>query len=105
MDIAKMVEISERSVTRLLTKSKEFQLHEYSLDILDDVERLLSNYNVVFDAEALVDTKKEEEKDSSEDCTGSFSQNYISKSRIGLDLIRMKVKVLKTKSFNFNRRC
>lgn len=37
MEIARMVEISERSVTRLLSKSKEFEVHQYGLDILDEV--------------------------------------------------------------------
>lgn len=37
MEIAKMVDISERSVTRLLNKSKEFHVHQYGLDVLDEV--------------------------------------------------------------------
>jgi hypothetical protein len=36
MEIAKMVEISERSVTRLLNKSKEFHVHQYGTDVLDE---------------------------------------------------------------------
>lgn len=39
MEIAKMVEISERSVTRLLNRAREFQAHrdKIGLDILDEV--------------------------------------------------------------------
>ena len=38
MDIAKMVQISERSVTRLLIKSKEYEVESYSTEILDEVK-------------------------------------------------------------------
>lgn len=37
MEIAKMLNISERSVTRLINKSKEFKIHQYGSDVVDEV--------------------------------------------------------------------
>ena len=53
MDIAKMVGISERSVTRLITKSREFHVHEYSIDVLDDVEKLMIVKDRILDGKAV----------------------------------------------------
>lgn len=105
MDIAKMVGISERSVTRLITKSRESHVHEYNIDVLDDVERLMTVKDQILEGTD-VDFDKVEELTSSADTSDvlndviddsesyptSFSQNYISKSSIGMNLIQMKVK-------------
>lgn len=42
MDIAKMMQISERSVTRLLAKAKDSLKTEYEADVVEEVERLLA---------------------------------------------------------------
>lgn len=105
MDIAKMVGISERSVTRLITKSREFHVHEYSIDVLEDVEKLMTVKDRILDGKA-VDFKTIEPVEPSTDTSdfindnvsgedfpdSSFSQNFISKSRISKSLIQMKVK-------------
>lgn len=43
MDIAKMMKISERSVTRLLAKSKDTAVMTYELDIVVEVEHMLAD--------------------------------------------------------------
>lgn len=152
MDIAKMVGISERSVTRLLTKSREVEVYEYGLDVLEEVERLLSIKDQLISGEiintrdamevsyteieeiqdaadhiqAKLETDAPEEElthdenysyeNPSDDIkeyqeiipppspeeieppppqespkASKFEQNYISKSRIGMNLIEMNV--------------
>lgn len=105
MDIAKLVNISERSVTRLLTKSKNIEVHEYSIDILDEVKELLRNaedivINLPDVQETTENTNEDKEDEGLEEVeeevdppSSSFEQNFISKSRIGMDLIQMNVKV------------
>lgn len=133
MDIAKMVGISERSVTRLISKSKEYHVHEYGIDVLEEVEKLLSckeqilngelvdldkitvklesaipeieinediiNDELIKEDEMIIEDNKIDIVDEivpEPDTATSFEQNFISKSRIGMDLIKMNVKV------NFN---
>lgn len=54
MDIAKMIQISERSVTRLLAKTKDMTVIEYNSDIIADVEKLLADKDQILDCEELV---------------------------------------------------
>jgi hypothetical protein len=48
-----------------------------------------SNQIVSLEETAVVEMEVDENKDD-------FTQNFISKSRIGIDLIRMRVKVIRT---------
>ncbi|CAG9806146.1 unnamed protein product [Chironomus riparius] len=77
MDIAKMIGISERSVTRLLSKSRELTVIEYDQDILREVERLISSKDMILNEvvnESITDVCDE------------------SKENIGLSLLAMNVK-------------
>jgi len=47
MDIAKMIGISERSVTRLLSKSRDITVIEYDQEIIDEVERLIMSKEMI----------------------------------------------------------
>ncbi|XP_070498653.1 chromosome partition protein Smc-like [Chironomus tepperi] len=77
MDIAKMIGISERSVTRLLSKSRDLATVEYDQDILEEVERLISSKEMILNEvvdEPIADVSEE------------------SKENIGLSLLAMNVK-------------
>lgn len=81
MDIARMVGICERSVTRLLSKSKDMTDIVYEQDVVDEVERLLASRNdLSCDFEA------------NEPSTTS-AENDESKENIALSLLAMNVKV------------
>ena len=78
MDIAKLIGISERSVTRLLSKSRDIPEIEYDQDIVDEVERLISSKDELLN-----------EVDS-EPINAVCDE---SKENIGLSLLAMNVKV------------
>lgn len=54
MDIAKMMKISERSVTRLLAKSRELEVIEYEADVVAEVDRLLVEKDDILNAETII---------------------------------------------------
>lgn len=78
MDIAKMIGISERSVTRLLSKSRELTIIEYDQDILEEVARLISSKEMILNE--AVDEPINDVCDES-------------KENIGISLLAMNVKV------------
>lgn len=80
MDIAKMMDISERSVTRLLSKSREKETIEYHSDIIEHVERLLNTKD-----EILNEDIEEQQSNMVNDDT---------KESIGMSLISMNTKVI-----------
>lgn len=53
MDVAKIMGISERSVTRLLSKTKEMAVIEYDADIVAEVDRLLAQKDEILNAESI----------------------------------------------------
>jgi transposase len=55
MDIAKMMKISERSVTRLLAKSRELEVIEYEADVVAEVDRLLAEKDEILNAEMMIE--------------------------------------------------
>lgn len=54
MDIAKMMKISERSVTRLLAKSRELTVIEYEPDVVAEVDRLLAEKDEILNSETIL---------------------------------------------------
>lgn len=54
MDIAKMMKISERSVTRLLAKARELDVIEYEADVIVEVDRLLAAKDEILNAETII---------------------------------------------------
>lgn len=53
MDIAKMMKISERSVTRLLAKSREMEVIEYDADIVAEADRLLADKDEILNSDVI----------------------------------------------------
>ena len=85
MDIAKMMGISERSVTRLLARSKDFERLVYNEDLVAEVDQLIAEKDKILNPEsmfkAVVGTKSGGTKSASEE----------SKQQLGLNLLSMKV--------------
>ncbi|KAG5681107.1 hypothetical protein PVAND_010570 [Polypedilum vanderplanki] len=79
MDIAKMLSISERSVTRLLSKSREYAVIEYEQDIVDEVQRLIAEKDNILN-EVIEDDP-------------NITVDYESKEDLGMKLIAMNTKV------------
>lgn len=78
MDIAKMIGISERSVTRLLSKSREITVIEYNQEIIDEVERLIMSKEMILN---------EVENETITDVCDESKEN------VGLSLLAMNVQV------------
>lgn len=55
MDIAKIIGISERSVTRLLSKTKDLLEINYDPDIVEEVDRLLASKDEILNNEANIE--------------------------------------------------
>lgn len=88
MDIAKMMKISERSVTRLLAKARELEVIEYEADVVAEVDRLLAEKDEILNAEVVLDAavdQAEIEKQSGKDDN--------SKRQICSSLLAMNVKM------------
>lgn len=83
MDIAKLMQISERSVTRLLARSKELETLEFDDDIVTEVNRMLTNKDQLLDSDIIF---KELDKALSKSAADE------SKKKLGLSLLNMKVK-------------
>lgn len=83
MDIAKMMKISERSVTRLLAKSRELEAIEYEADLVADVEKMLADKNTILDDTAT-------ETSISEPAPVQYVDD--NKRKLGLNLLSMNVK-------------
>lgn len=83
MDIAKMMKVSERSVTRLLAKARELEIVEYDADVVEEVERLMAEKDVILNADAVVEGRKQ-----------SVAKPYVddSKRKLGISLLAMNVK-------------
>lgn len=87
MDIAKMMKISERSVTRLLARSKEKTVLEFDDEIVAEVERMIAEKDELLNSE-LPDNLDEsfaaiEPQVSSDDA----------KRQLGVNLLAMNVKI------------
>lgn len=65
------------------------------------VERLMAHSNEFVPVEEMAKGELEVNDESISVREPSFTQDFISKSRIGMDLIRMNVKVFKTNNFYF----
>lgn len=85
MDIAKMMKISERSVTRLLAKSKETAVMCYDLDIVVEVEQMLADKDTLLSAEVVI-----EELESS---SAVREPNDEAKRQVGNSLLSMNVAI------------
>jgi transposase len=86
MDIAKMMKISERSVTRLLAKSRDLEVIEYEADVVAEVERLLESKDEILNSDVIGESFTEQvdnEQTAKDD----------SKRQICSSLLAMKVKL------------
>lgn len=90
MDIAKMMMISERSVTRLLAKSRELDVIECDQDVLDEVDKLLAEKDEILNSELILPTISS--SDPVEGIEPPETRDD-SKRKLGLSLIAMNVKV------------
>ena len=88
MDIAKMMKISERSVTRLLAKSRELEVIEYEQDVVEEVERLLADKDEILNS----DIELTNFNDPVENLEPPETRDD-SKRQLGLSLLAMNVKI------------
>lgn len=82
MDIAKLMQISERSVTRLLARSKELETLEFDDEVVAEVNRMLTNKEQLLDSDLIFEKLDNMSRSAAEE----------SKKKLGLSLINMKVK-------------
>lgn len=87
MDIAKLMKISERSVTRLLYGKKEMTKAEYEEDVVEEVERLLAEKEKILnpDISSVVDLPVQTPAQAPR-------QPDDAKRKLGTNLLAMKVK-------------
>lgn len=85
MDIAKLMKISERSVTRLLARAKESTKTEYSTEVVEEVERLVAAKDEILNEPPPLDL------DSSHIIESKCGDD--SKRQLGASLLAMNVKV------------
>lgn len=88
MDIAKMMKISERSVTRLLARSKEKTVLEFDDEIVAEVERMLAEKDEILNSE-LADNLDESSFVAIEPQVSSDD----AKRQLGVNLLAMNVKI------------
>lgn len=81
MDIAKMMKISERSVTRLLARAKEANTRVYGQDVIEEVERLLASKDDILNETVPVVQQDANENKGVDD----------SKRQLGASLLAMNV--------------
>jgi len=86
MDIAKLMTISERSVTRLLAKSRELEYLEYDQSIEDEVERLMTDKETILNDEAVLTSTQEPAP------SASHGGGDDSKRQLGINLLSMNVR-------------
>lgn len=86
MDIAKLMQISERSVTRLLYGKKDVKNVEYEDDVVEEVEKLLADKDKILnpDISAVVNLPVEKPPTRQPDDA---------KRKLGTNLLAMKVKI------------
>lgn len=85
MDIAKMMQISERSVTRLLAKGRDVE-YTYDQCVLDEADRLEQDKDAIL---GNLDTSPTPQATSSQKIT----TNDKSKRQLGLNLLEMNVTI------------
>ena len=82
MDIAKLMKISERSVTRLLTRARESTKTEYDQEVIDEVDRLLLAKDHILNEIPFGDLGSGQTNEPVDD----------SKRQLGINLLAMNVK-------------
>lgn len=89
MDIAKMMKISERSVTRLLAKARELEVIDYDAEIVEEVEKLMAEKDEILNSgtvppedDALIQPSEAQGSSGGDD----------SKRQLGISLLAMNVK-------------
>lgn len=82
MDIAKMMKISERSVTRLLAKTKDMPVIDYDAEVIAEVEKLMDEKDEILNSEVPDDLEHIQQEVSPDE----------SKRQLGASLIAMNVK-------------
>lgn len=82
MDIAKMMKISERSVTRLLAKTKDQPAIDYDADVISEVEKLMEEKDEILNCEIPEDFDHIQQEIKPDE----------SKRQLGASLIAMNVK-------------
>jgi Mn-dependent DtxR family transcriptional regulator len=89
MDIAKMMKISERSVTRLLAKSRDLEVIEYESDVVAEVDRLLAEKDEILNAEMIIEETAVAQAENDPQAGGKDD----SKRQICSSLLAMNVKL------------
>lgn len=84
MDIAKMMKVSERSVTRMLAKARDSGVAEYDADIVADVEQMIAEKDKLLNADVI---------DEEQIPVAEAQAPAESKRQLGVSLIAMKVKL------------
>ncbi|CRK94536.1 CLUMA_CG008039, isoform A [Clunio marinus] len=84
MDIAKMMKISERSVTRLLAKSRHLEFLECESDVFDEVNKLLEEKDEILNSDDLTDMVVQETE---------IQELDDPKRQLAFNLLAMNVKV------------
>lgn len=84
MDIAKMMKVSERSVTRMLAKARDSGIAEYDADIVADVERMIAEKDKLLNADVIYEEQIP---------VAEAQAPAESKRQLGVSLIAMKVKL------------
>lgn len=87
MDIAKLMKISERSVTRLLARSKDLSSIEFEEDFVAEVNKLLADKDLILNSEL---SSPEASQSNDEEATSPRPEN--SKLQLASSLFAMNVK-------------
>lgn len=89
MDIAKMMKISERSVTRLLAKARELEVIDYDAEIVEEVEKLMAEKDEILNSGTVPpeDDALIQPSEAQGSCGGDDS-----KRQLGISLLAMNVK-------------
>lgn len=82
MDIAKMMKISERSVTRLLAKTKDMPMIDYGAELIAEVQKLMEDKDEILNSDMLEDFDLVQQEVRPDE----------SKRQLGNSLIAMNVK-------------
>jgi transposase-like protein len=88
MDIAKLMKISERSVTRLLARSKDLTTIDFEEDFVAEVDKLLAEKDLILNSEI---SSPEVSQSNDEEVTSPKPES--SKLQLANSLLAMNVKI------------
>jgi predicted transcriptional regulator len=93
MDIAKMMKISERSVTRLLAKSKDMEVIEYEADLVAEVDRMILEKDQLLSAEMMPQMSEQDLDPMPSSYSDRTSGDDANKIQLCNSLLAMNVKI------------